>query len=166
MAELPPARRIVTGHTKEGKAIIEHDTTFTPFEPELPKGKQDNSVGGGFILLWHTKSFPAVVQGPWEELHGENIPIADKEATTVRIVDMAPGFSSTLHRTVSLDVGTVLFGEIVLEMDDGIETTMKAGETCIQRATNHAWHNRTNQPARMLFTLVPSKDVVLDGNAL
>jgi len=57
------------------------------------------------------------------------------------------------HRTESLDYGVVLDGEITLVVDEG-ETTMRAGDVVVQRATSHAWSNRTDEPARVLFVLI------------
>ena len=122
--------------------------------------------GGGFIHLWRTESFPATIQGPWTEYHNKQIPLSDKIGTTVRIVDMTPHLSSPMHRTLSLDFGVVLSGEVVLELDNGIETTVKPGDTVVQRGTIHAWHNRTDKIARVLFVLVPSEKVVVRGQTL
>jgi len=47
----------------------------------------------------------------------------------------------------------VLSGEIWAVMDEG-ETCMKAGDVLIQRGTNHAWSNRSNDPALIAFILV------------
>ncbi|KAF4627832.1 hypothetical protein G7Y89_g10320 [Cudoniella acicularis] len=178
MTSLPPARRIVTGHDASGKAIIESDTTFSPIDPHatiaVTKTSDDGAnpaAGGmkdkgGFILLWRTDSFPAKVSGPWEDYHGKPLPLADKIGTTVRIVDMPPGLSSPMHRTESLDFGVVLTGEVVLELDDGAETTVRQGQTVVQRATIHAWHNRTNEMARVLFILLPSETATINGKRL
>ncbi|HWI30086.1 MAG TPA: cupin domain-containing protein, partial [Microbacterium sp.] len=57
------------------------------------------------------------------------------------------------HRTDSLDYAVVLSGEITLLVDDG-ETTVRAGDVVIQRATSHAWSNRTDRSARVLFVLL------------
>ncbi len=176
MAALPPARRIVTGHSPQGKAIIESDTVLHPIDPHahLPKeqleiAKLNHSIkheNGGFILIFKTEGHPAKTSGEWIDYHGMDISLSDNQATTVRIVDMVPGMSSPMHRTASLDIGTVLSGEVVLELDDGVETIANAGDTIVQRATLHAWHNRTDKMARMSFVLIPGQPVVIDGEAL
>ena len=48
------------------------------------------------------------------------------------------------HRTDSLDYAVVLEGEITLLVDEG-EATMRAGDVAVQRATSHAWSNRTDR---------------------
>src|SRR5699024_50021 len=57
------------------------------------------------------------------------------------------------HRTDSLDYAVVLEGEITLLVDEG-EATLSAGDVVVQRATSHAWSNRTDKTARMLFVLI------------
>ena len=58
-----------------------------------------------------------------------------------------------MHRTETIDYAVVLAGEIVLLLDDE-EVHLKAGDVVIQRGTNHAWSNRSNQPCRMLYVLI------------
>jgi quercetin dioxygenase-like cupin family protein len=71
-----------------------------------------------------------------------------------------------MHRTVSLDFEVVLKGKVVLEVDDGVESLVKEGEVVVQRGTIHAWHNRTGEVVRVLFVLVPSEKVVIQGREL
>jgi len=61
------------------------------------------------------------------------------------------------HTTDTLDFGMVISGEIDLDLDDGT-LHLKAGDAVVQRATRHAWRNRTDQPAVMAFVLI-SRDV-------
>jgi uncharacterized cupin superfamily protein len=51
-----------------------------------------------------------------------------------------------MQKTRTLDFGIVLEGEIVLVLDTQ-EVSLKAGDFVVQRATNHAWSNRSNHPA-------------------
>jgi uncharacterized cupin superfamily protein len=55
-----------------------------------------------------------------------------------------------MHRTVAVDHGIVIEGELTLVPDDS-EVPLKAGSVVIQRGTNHAWANRSGKPCRMLF---------------
>jgi uncharacterized cupin superfamily protein len=57
-----------------------------------------------------------------------------------------------MHRTESIDYGIVLEGQIVLLLDDE-EVVLEAGAVVVQRGTIHAWSNRTDRIARMLFVL-------------
>jgi hypothetical protein len=60
--------------------------------------------------------------------------------------------SSGMHLTDTVDFAVCMYGEIVAIMEQG-EKLMKAGDVLIQRGTNHAWENRTDRMARMLFVL-------------
>jgi quercetin dioxygenase-like cupin family protein len=58
-----------------------------------------------------------------------------------------------MHTTRSVDYAIVLSGEIWAVLDED-EVLMKAGEVLVQRGTNHAWSNRSTEPARLAFILV------------
>jgi hypothetical protein len=57
-----------------------------------------------------------------------------------------------MQKTQTLDFCLVLEGEITLVLDTA-EVHLKAGDTVVQRGTNHAWSNRSNQPCRVAFSL-------------
>lgn len=69
---------------------------------------------------------------------------------------MPPGLRSPMHRTESVDYGVVLSGEVTLVLE-GEETVLHAGDVAVQRGTDHAWENRSGEPARMLFVLVAGR---------
>jgi quercetin dioxygenase-like cupin family protein len=46
-------------------------------------------------------------------------------------------------------------------MDEG-EVVLKAGDVLIQRGTNHAWSNRTDEPARLAFVLIGAEPLDQD----
>ena len=57
-----------------------------------------------------------------------------------------------MQKTRTLDFCLVLEGEITLVLDTA-EVHLKAGDTVVQRGTNHAWSNRSNRPCRIAFSL-------------
>jgi hypothetical protein len=59
-----------------------------------------------------------------------------------------------MHTSDSVDFDVVVFGEVVLELDDGAEIVLKAGDCVIQNGTRHAWHNRSSQRCVVAFSLV------------
>jgi hypothetical protein len=61
---------------------------------------------------------------------------------------------SGMHTSETIDIGMVLDGEVFLELDDGAETLLRAGDVIVQNGTHHAWHNRTDRPCRMLFAMI------------
>jgi quercetin dioxygenase-like cupin family protein len=72
-----------------------------------------------------------------------------------------------MHRTVTIDYAVVLSGEIVLQLDNGEEKTLHAGDTLVQGGANHAWVNRADAPCRMLFVMLAAEKIVTkDGTVL
>lgn len=87
--------------------------------------------------------------------------------TVLRIVDMAPGETSPMHRTVSLDYGVVLEGEVELLLDSGEKRLMQRGDISIQRGTNHAWVNASKTKwVRMMYVLQESEPFTVGGKTL
>lgn len=62
----------------------------------------------------------------------ENAPgLSVPGGTVLRYVEMGPGSVSPVHRTVSLDFGIVVEGEVELLLDSGETRLMKRGDTAI-----------------------------------
>ncbi|KAG5291714.1 cupin domain-containing protein [Histoplasma ohiense] len=160
-----PIRRVVTGHSPSGKAMIDSDTQLTPYDPLSADCSRATSDKLAFTTIWRTESFPAKVDGPWTDFNGSQIPLADSVGTIIRVVDFPPG-PGFMHRTVSIDFGIVLAGEIVLELDNGIKTTLEKDDVVVQRSTVHAWSNLTSEPARMLFAMLPAKPIKVGNQTL
>jgi uncharacterized cupin superfamily protein len=68
--------------------------------------------------------------------------------------------ASALHpymqKTQTLDFCLVLEGEITLILD-AQEVALRAGDTVVQRGTNHAWSNRSDQPCVIAFVLIAAR---------
>jgi len=56
-----------------------------------------------------------------------------------------------MQKTRTLDFCLVLDGEITLVLDTE-EVHLKAGDTVVQRGTNHAWSNRSDRPCVVAFS--------------
>jgi mannose-6-phosphate isomerase-like protein (cupin superfamily) len=56
-----------------------------------------------------------------------------------------------MQKTRTLDFCVVLEGDITLVLDTA-EVHLKAGDTVVQRGTNHAWSNRSALPCRIAFS--------------
>ena len=56
-----------------------------------------------------------------------------------------------MQKTRTLDFCLVLEGEITLVLD-AEEVELKAGDTVVQRGTNHAWSNRSDKPCTIAFS--------------
>jgi quercetin dioxygenase-like cupin family protein len=113
------------------------------------------SDGAVFPEIWLTDASPATVAPTEPEPICPDQPIGPPASgTRVRIVDMPAGTCSPMHRTESIDYGVVLEGTITLVLDGGESVEVGPGELIVQRGTSHAWENRGEAPARLLFVLV------------
>ncbi|KAJ6619456.1 hypothetical protein B0H10DRAFT_1162299 [Mycena sp. CBHHK59/15] len=156
---LPDPRLVVTGHAPDGTSIFTFDARRTSFAPFGPAGTHFTS--------FHTSpAVPASNTAPYPEL-AATLPRCPPSGVLFCITDIQPGGSAPMHRTLTLDYAVVLAGEIVLRLDGGDEATVRAGEFIVQRGVNHEWHNRTDEPCRILVVMVGSEKVVLaDGKEL
>jgi mannose-6-phosphate isomerase-like protein (cupin superfamily) len=59
-----------------------------------------------------------------------------------------------MHTTDTIDFDIVLAGELWLELDDGKEVQLGAGDCVIQNGTRHAWHNRSNAVTTIATALI------------
>lgn len=173
-----PIRRVVTGHDGRGKSVFIMDG---PAPHVFRRGT------GSVVVteLWRTRAAPADNRGGEDAAAGafrlappprgsafriieyppdrERVPalIRERDApddgsgrrdATDRSNPRHPGF----HKTDSIDYAIVLAGEIHALMDEG-EVLLKAGDVLIQRGTNHAWSNRTDEPAYVAFVLIDAE---------
>lgn len=173
-----PVRRVVTGHTAAGKAVVLADG-----EPPLVI-RSPVQPGLAFHEIWNTTAMPQPVAATFDEPTTKHAGTAPpKGGTVIRIVDLPPegpdgpqfdkdqsrelfsavglaenaerhrpGRHPLMHRTESIDYGIVLSGEIVMLLDDS-EVLLRAGDVVVQRGTVHAWTNRTREICRMAFIL-------------
>lgn len=144
-------RRIVTGHDARGRAIFAIDETIE----EAPLG----------AVVWSTDGLPADNSGPAAPAPTPE-GIAAPDGTVVRVMTIAPGHRSPMHRTQTLDYGVVIEGAIDLELDDGAVKTIRAGDVVVQRGTIHAWHNTSDAPCRIAFILVSAQPLTAGGTRL
>ena len=90
-----------------------------------------------------------------EVLKGVSLQVKPQEV--VCIIGASGSGKTTFLRTLN-QLETIDSGEIVAMMDEG-ETTLKAGDVLIQRGTNHAWSNRTNETTYIAFILIDAEPV-------
>ncbi|KAH7018907.1 cupin 2 domain-containing protein [Ilyonectria destructans] len=150
MTELPPPRRVVTGHDTAGNAIFVADS-------KVPVVSVDETID--FAVLYETHQFPASNDRWADPILQRTTSLANKDGVVLRVVDFKPNNRSLFHRTESLDFGIILEGEIVCRLDNNVENTLRAGDTCVQRGTIHSWENRTDKTARVLFVLIAAEPV-------
>jgi quercetin dioxygenase-like cupin family protein len=149
-------RRVVTGHDERGRSVVLTDGA-PPVQREIAE------AGVSFFELWNTDAAPAPVVAAEPDPTQRPIRIPPTEqGTVVRINEFRPGhltpagLQSPVHRTETVDYGIVLEGEIWLVLDDE-EVLLRAGDVVVQRGTDHAWANRSDRVARMVFVLVDGR---------
>ena len=62
----------------------------------------------------------------------------------------------SMHRTDTLDMFVVAYGEISLVTDTD-EVLLKPGDTAVVQGVNHAWANRSDRPCMIIGVMVHAK---------
>jgi mannose-6-phosphate isomerase-like protein (cupin superfamily) len=177
--QFKPVRRIVTGHDGDGRSIVLSDDA-SPHTMHLP-----GVPAFGVTDLWRTWSAPASNAGSEDGCRGPITLAPPERGSVFRMVQFPPdkdyigkwdadaGFGGmgesgagaldrkaprheAMHKTRSVDYAFVFSGEIVAVLDRE-EVVMRPGDVLIQRGTNHAWSNRTDEPAIVGFVLIDAE---------
>jgi quercetin dioxygenase-like cupin family protein len=138
-------RRVVTGHDAEGRAVVAIDEAVT--------NVTSKRAGLEGCVVWATGRVPADNLDPADGARlteGVTLP----NGAVFRVVQYAPGAVGGMHRTRTLDYGVVMSGALVLELDDGAEVELRAGDVLVQRGTIHRWINRAEEPCTVAFVLL------------
>src|SRR5580658_3922367 len=143
-------RRVVTGHDRHGKSVVLSDGP-----PPQHHSMHGAEVGADFHEIWNsTRAVPELTAQEPVEPNERPFTIMPVSGHLLRIIEIYPpsqgGKRTVMHRTRTVDYVVVINGEIVLVLDDS-EVTLRPGDVVVQRGTDHAWENRSNQPARMAF---------------
>ncbi|KAH8885384.1 hypothetical protein GQ53DRAFT_785683 [Thozetella sp. PMI_491] len=163
---LPVVHRVITTHDASGKPTFE-----TGIEEEI---KWDRTPLGGDMYLGYTlPSFPAPLNADTDlDKYKEHLVKRPESfmipgGALVRYVDYFPGAEPLWHRTVSIDFGVVIEGEIELELEGGEKRLLKRGDVAVQRGTNHCWRNPSEtQVARVFYVAMDAKPVIINGKEL
>jgi len=169
-------RRVVTGHDADGKAVVASDTEVDGIRPALTPGSEFHRLWGADeaphfpddgTQREHDRYFPPVGGfrfGMFAVPPGHRVdtePPADIEAAVAEFEEALPGLASYLepdapgmHTTDTIDFEVVLEGEVWLELDDGVEVHLRAGDTVVQNGTRHAWRNHGDITARLAVFLI------------
>jgi mannose-6-phosphate isomerase-like protein (cupin superfamily) len=85
----------------------------------------------------------------------------DQEAALREAEEKLPGLLAYLepdhpgmHTTNTIDFEYIVSGEVWLELDDGKEVHLRAGDTVVQNGTRHAWRNKSSEPCQMVVCLI------------
>ncbi|KAH7913234.1 hypothetical protein BJ138DRAFT_1082079 [Hygrophoropsis aurantiaca] len=175
---LPGPRRIVTTHNEEGKAIASVDVVA----PSFVRFHSSSVV----LIAIEVPGMDGIRSGSyWATIDGlptnDNNSTEDGAARTVgeyglvapgvtnfRYTDLAPGTTTPMHRTPSIDYNILVSGELILINEAGEEKHLKnPGDAVIQKGTNHAWKNPSaTQWTRWATVLVDGTPAIVGGKEL
>jgi quercetin dioxygenase-like cupin family protein len=161
----PNPRRLITTHDASGKAVWS-DAYEEMMVPDEVKDKLR------LFNAFTTTGMPANLNNDADlEAYRQHYPkmttLHSTGGTVVRIVDWAPLYRSSDHRSVTLDFGVLLDGELEAILDDGSMKLMKPGDIIVQRGTMHGWRNPSpTKWARGLWVLQDIQPVVINGKEL
>jgi uncharacterized cupin superfamily protein len=170
------ARRVVTGVNAAGLSCVVEEGT--------PPREHNSAVPGNLnhALMWATEPgssvpfdgadpTPSVTNflppiggsrcilvevAPANAADGQTV---DPEAAHNDTLDSLPGIGELIseggfHTTDSVDYSIVISGELHLVLADGSETLLGPGDVVVQNGTDHAWSNKTNEPALFVAILL------------
>ena len=157
-------RRIVTGHTPEGKSTVLYDSSMPLLEADRAAGaRQEDRAGAASAVIWTT-------QGPVDNDDPSDTALlkvgtAESDGTVFRIVRYAPGVAPRRHRTNSIDYAVVISGSMEMVLDN--ETVwLNEGDVLVQRGTIHNWVNNGTEPCVIVFVLIGARPATVNGTPL
>jgi hypothetical protein len=163
------ARRVVSGVNQDGKSTIITDeiTTVRAALPaftcndvwrvsHVPTSFDDDALGEEFKfnppaagIIVRLVTFPpdsevgeSAYDDTIDQLMGPEFTAGHEQAVG-------------MHAMATVDIDTIISGEIYCVFETGEETLLRAGDTVINRGTTHAWSNRTDKPVTLVATIVP-----------
>ncbi|KEF57078.1 uncharacterized protein A1O9_07268 [Exophiala aquamarina CBS 119918] len=152
---LTPISWYVTGHNEaDGESVFHSDINTTP-----PVRKQPDNIQ--IFDCYLTQGFPIDLSGDkdirtYEHLLQNPPGIVVPNGSAARVVDIPPGYTSPMHRSMSLNYNFVIEGEVDAILSSGEVRTLKRGDGIVQRAINHAWRNNSQTEwARITAVVLP-----------
>lgn len=169
-------RRIVTGHDGDGKAVFIEDG------PPPNRITLDGRPGWELNTLWATTDIPHLpaagdaslglstylpaapgtrfIFATWPSRQ-EQARNAEPDILRAEYQAKVPGLGHAheqdahgMHTTDTVDYVIILAGEVWLELDDGQQRLIKAGDCVVQNGTRHRWQNRSDAPCVMAAVMV------------
>ncbi len=153
-------RRVVTGHSSAGRAMVASDSRVEPttvlLTPELAihniwGADQVPAVPDEGLMPAHVSYFP-----PVNGYRFGLITIPPESTTPAPTVDPQVG-AAEMERKLPGLASHFEPDHPGVHRDDGQQVLLKSGDTVIQNGTRHAWHNRSTVPCQMVFCLIGAK---------
>jgi mannose-6-phosphate isomerase-like protein (cupin superfamily) len=168
-------RRVVTGHSPDGKAVIASDEVVEPIVLQKLQGNEFHRLWGGDAVSVfpgdgsepaNPRYFPPIggfrfalfTVPPSSTVLPEGV---TPEDVASELESKLPGLAEHMepdapgmHTTDTIDFEYVISGRVVLELDDGVTVELGPGDTVVQNGTRHAWRNPYEEPCRMVVCLL------------
>lgn len=165
VTELPAQHRYITAHNGDGLSVfssaVAEQATYEKINPEVD-----------FFLAYTNKFTPDLNNSKDLDSYklideGGQPPISMPGGTVLRVCNFAPGSTTAMHRTTSLDYGIVVAGEVELVLDSGEVRLLRVGDIAVQRGTMHAWRTPSKEMwSRMVFILQHAAELEVNGKKL
>ena len=171
-------RRVVTAHDESGRSVFAADEEVEPITVMAFPGWAFHALWGGD----RTPIFPDDGSPPpWTtyfpgvegfRFSFSTIPPAGAEppdgiepvAAEAEVERALPGLLAQMepddpgmHTSDTIDLEVILRGEVILELDDGAERLLRAGDTVVQNGTRHRWRNPGPEPALMAVFMLGAR---------
>lgn len=166
-------RRVITGVNSAGRSVIDVDA-------EVARSVV-RPTGALIMDVWRVDEVPTGVDFMPDEA-GDLVTMPEPRGVCVRTAVFPPdstidesssadyqasmkaiygdqGEASSaipgMHSTETIDIVTVVDGEIWVVMEEG-ETCLRTGDCLVQRGTRHAWQNRSDRPCTLSTVMMPA----------
>lgn len=168
-------RRVTTGHSAQGKAIVVSDTEVDAATIALNPGAEFHKLWGadrpphfpddgsqpacpGYFPPLGGYRFMMFTVAPQATAHRAT---GDRQLLLHEINAKLPGLAEHMernnpgmHTTDTIDFEYIISGEVWLELDDGAFVHLRAGDTVVQNGTRHAWRNKGSEPCCIVVFMV------------
>lgn len=171
-------RRVVTGHDESGRSVFAADEQVEPITVTAYPGWAFHPLWGGDRTPvfpddgspppWTTyfpgvdgfrfsfSTIPPAGAGPPDGLDPVAAEAEVERALPGLLAHMEPD-DPGMHTTDTIDLEVILRGEVILELDDGAERLLRAGDTVVQNGTRHRWRNPGPEPALMAVFMLGAR---------
>jgi mannose-6-phosphate isomerase-like protein (cupin superfamily) len=171
-------RRVVTGQTGSGKSIFVSDEQMeSPTLAMLPGFEFHRMWGSDTTASLPADGKPPAFPGYFPPAGGYRFGFFTLPPNTVRSAEnmdvpaalgemqaKLPGLADVMepdypgmHTTDTVDFDVIVSGEVWLELDDGAQVFLKAGDCVVQNGTRHVWHNRSAAPCVIAVCLLGAR---------
>ena len=177
-------RRVVTGQEADGRSVVVEDEQVEPVTVALFPGAEFHRIWGDDVRpSLPNDGTPPSAPSHFPPAEGYRFGVftmaPDSAAATAHLdpdealaeiqhklpglIDVLEPDGAGMHRTDTVDFNLIVSGEVWLELDDGAEVLLKAGDCVVQNGARHRWRNPSSEPCVMAVAQIgtarrPSKD--------